>query len=52
MNGSFSVVVVTETWFDETANKNSLLEIPNYSALHKTRKIKEEAVYAYIFTKV
>ena len=38
LNGSFRVVVVTETWCDETANKNSLLEIPNYSALHKTRK--------------
>ena len=38
LNGIFSVVVVTETWCDETANKNSLLEIPNYSALHKTRK--------------
>ena len=41
MNGSFSVVVVTENWFEETVNKNSLLEIPNYSALHKTRKNKK-----------
>ena len=38
MNGSFRVVVVTETWCDETTKKNSLLEMPNYSALHKTRK--------------
>ena len=38
MNGSFSVVVVTETWYNEAANKNSLLEIPNYSALHKINK--------------
>ena len=38
LNVSFNVVVVTETWFNETANKTSLPEIPNYSALHKTRK--------------
>ena len=38
MNVSFSVVVVTETQYDETANKSSPLEIPNYSALHKTWK--------------
>ena len=41
LNGSFSVLVVTETWCNETANKNSLLEIPNYSALHKARKNKK-----------
>ena len=35
------VLVVTETWYDETANKDSLLEIPNYSALHKTTKNKK-----------
>ena len=29
LNGSFSVVVLTETWCDKTANKNSHLEIPN-----------------------
>ena len=38
MNGSFSVAVVTETWYNEAANKNSLLKIPNYSALHKINK--------------
>ena len=54
LNGNFSAVVVAETWRDETANKNSLVEIPNYSALHlKQEKIeKEVVVYAYMFTKV
>ena len=36
LNGSFNVAVVTDTRCDETVNKNSLLEIQNYSALHKT----------------
>ena len=40
LNGSVSFFAVTETLCDETANKNSLLEIPNYFALHKTRKNK------------
>ena len=38
LNGNLSVVVVTETWCEEIAHKYSLLEIPNYSAFHKTRK--------------
>ena len=52
LNGNFSAVVVAETWRDETANKNSLVEIPNNSALHlKQEKIeKEVVVYAYMFT--
>ena len=39
LNDSFRVVLVTETWCDKISNNNSLLEIPNYYALHKTRKI-------------
>ena len=41
MSGSFSGVVVIETSCSETANKNSLLEIPNYSTLHETKKDKK-----------
>ena len=41
MSGSFSGVVVIETSCNETANKNSLLEILNYSALHETKKDKK-----------
>ena len=53
MNGNFSVLVVAETWCDETANKNALLEKPSYSALHlKQEKIEKEAAYAYMVTKV
>ena len=37
LNSNFSVVVVTEAWCDGTANKNFLLKVPNFSALHKTR---------------
>ena len=40
MSGSFSGAVVIETSCNETANKNSLLEILNYSALHETKKDK------------
>ena len=47
LNGSFSVVVVTDTWWDKAANKNSVLEIPNYSALHKTRKNKKRCLYIH-----
>ena len=50
LNGSFSVLVVTETWYDETANKDLLLEIPNYSALHKTTKSKKKRRYMLIYS--
>ena len=30
LNGSFSVTVLTESWCNETANKNSLLNQENY----------------------
>ena len=38
LNDTFRIVVVTEAWCYKTANKNSLLEMPNYLVLHKTRK--------------
>ena len=50
LNGTFIVVVVIETWCDETANKNSLLEIPNYSALHKTRKKYKREWYMLVYS--
>ena len=49
MNGSLSVAVVPETWFDKTTNKNSFLERKNYSALHKISKNqKEDGICIYI----
>ena len=38
LKGRFSVIVLTETWCDDTAQDNSLFEIPNYTAIHQTRK--------------
>ena len=42
LNGSFIVVVATETLCGETTNMNSLLEIPNYSALDKTKQTNKK----------
>ena len=49
LNGRFSVVVFTETQCNETGKKNSLLEIPNYSALHKTTKNQKRRWYMHTF---
>ena len=38
--GSFSVIVLTEFWCDETANNNSLI-LENYNSVHQTRKNKK-----------
>ena len=37
-NGHFRIAVVSETWCDKKANKNSILKIPNYSTLHEKKK--------------
>ena len=39
--GSFSVIVLTESWCDETAINNSLLNLENYNSVHQTRKGKK-----------
>ena len=39
--GSFSVIVLTESWCDETANNNSLLILENYNSVHQTIKNKK-----------
>ena len=41
LKGKFSVTVLTESWYDETANKNSLFDLENYNSVHKTRKNKK-----------
>ena len=41
LKGKFSVTVLTESWCDETANKNSLFDLENYNSVHKTRKNKK-----------
>ena len=35
LRGKFSVIVLTETWADETAKNNLLFRIPNYVAIHQ-----------------
>ena len=37
LKGHFKVIVLTETWCRDTASKNSLLQIPNYTVIHTTR---------------
>ena len=45
----FSVIVYTESWFDETANENSLLNLENYYFVHQTKKyIKWGGICIYI----
>ena len=39
--GCFSVIVLTESWCDETAINNSLLNLENYNSVHQTRKGKK-----------
>ena len=39
--GNFSVIVLTESWCDETANGNSLLNLDNNFSVHQTRKNKK-----------
>ena len=50
LNGSFSVPVLTESWCNETANKNSLLNLENYYSVHETRSNKKMAAFAFIYT--
>ena len=39
--GSFIVIVLTESWCDETVINNSLLNLENYDSVHQTRKGKK-----------
>ena len=41
MKGHFKIIVLTETWCGDTATKNSIYQIPNYTVIHKTRKEKQ-----------
>ena len=41
LNRNFSVIVLTESWCGETANKNSSLNLDNYFSVHQTRKNKK-----------
>ena len=41
LNGNFSVIVLTESWCDETVNENFLLNLDNYFSIHQTRKNKK-----------
>ena len=52
LKGKFSVIILEESWCDETANKNSLFDLENYNSVHKTRKNKKEEGFVSIFIKV
>ena len=41
LNGNFSVIVLTESWYDETANENSLLSLENNYSVYQTRDNKQ-----------
>ena len=41
LKGHFKIIVLTETWCGDTATKNSIYQIPNYTVIHKTRKEKQ-----------
>ena len=41
LNGNFSVIVLTESWCDETVNENSLLNLDNYYSVHQIRNNKK-----------
>ena len=45
LNGNFSVIVITESWYDETANENSLLSLDNYYSVHQARDFVVTGVY-------
>ena len=36
--GHFKIIVLTETWCRDTATKDSIYQIPNYTVIHKIRK--------------
>lgn len=38
----------TETWCDESGNKNSLLKSPNYVLVHQTRNERKEGGLFFI----
>ena len=51
LNGNFSVIVLTESWCDETANENSLLNFDNHYSVDKTRNNKKSVVeFGFIYT--
>ena len=41
LNGNFSVIVLTESWCDETANESFLVNFDNYYSVHQTRNNKK-----------
>ena len=50
LSGNFSVIVLTESWCDETASENSVLSLDNYILLTKQETIKKVAAFAFIYT--
>ena len=48
VNENFSAIVFMESWCDETANENCLLNLDNYFT--KQERIKKVAAFAFIYT--
>ena len=40
LNENFSVIVFTESWYNETGNENSSLNLNNFYSVHQTRNNK------------
>ena len=45
LNGNFSVIFLTESRSDETANENSPLSLDNCYSVHQTRDNKKGGIY-------
>ena len=49
LNGNFSVIVFMESWCNETANENSLLNLHSYYSVHQIRNNKKGGdIWIYI----
>ena len=51
LKGKISVIVLAETWADEKAQNNLLLQIPKYVALHQTRNGQREGEICFFIRK-
>ena len=51
LKGKFSIIVLTETWADETAKNNSIFRIPNYVAIHQIRNCRRGGGISFFIRK-
>ena len=49
VKGNFSIIGLTGTWCsDDKADKNSLWQLPNYTAIHQIRNSDQKGWYSFI----